>query len=83
MKLLPLATFVAIEPLVERKEVLYNLAEKFPNFSYELCAAGETDGDKVVLNIADDLDGITVNGLGSEIRQVPVKTIDAIDSKRI
>ena len=82
MKLFPSATFVVIEPLVEREEALYNLAQKFPNFSFELCAAGETDGDEAMLNIANDLDGSTVNGWGGESRQVPVKTIDAIVSER-
>lgn len=82
MKRFPSASFIVIEPLVERKESLRNLSQKFPNFSFELCAAGETDGDKAVLNISDDLDGSTINGHGGESRQVPVRTIDAIVSQR-
>ncbi|MBW2602845.1 MAG: FkbM family methyltransferase [Deltaproteobacteria bacterium] len=82
MKRFPSASFVAIEPLMERKESLCNLAQKFPNFSFELCAAGEADGDKAMLNISDDLDGSMINGQGGESRQVPVKTIDAIVSQR-
>jgi FkbM family methyltransferase len=82
MKRFPSASFIAIEPLMEREESLCNLAQKFPNFSFELCAAGETDGDKAMLNISDDLDGSTINGQGGESRQVPVKTIDAIVSQR-
>ena len=82
MKLFPLASFVAIEPLMERKDALSRLAQKFPNFSFELCAAGETDGDKAMLNIANDLDGSTVNGQGGEPRPVPVRTVDAIVSER-
>lgn len=76
------ANFVAIEPLEERKESLSNLARKFSNFSYELCAAGDNDHDKAVLHVADDLDGSTVNGRGGKLRQVPVKMIDTIVSER-
>jgi FkbM family methyltransferase len=82
MKIFPSASFVSIEPLMERKQSLVRLAEKYPNFSFELCAAGEADGSKAVLNISDDLDGSTINGQGGESRQVPVKTIDTIVSER-
>ena len=81
-KFFPKASFVAIEPLKEREEALQNLADKNPNFDYELCVAGENNGGHTTLNIADDLDGSTVNGSGGKPRQVPVKTIDAIVSER-
>lgn len=82
MEIFASATFIAIEPLVERKKSLTDLADRYPNFSFELCAAGATDGDKAVLNISDDLDGSTINGQGGESRQVPVKTIDTIVAER-
>ncbi len=81
-KFFPQALFVAIEPLKERKEALQSLTQSNPNFAYELCVAGESNGGETTLNIADDLDGSTVNGSGGEPRQVPVKTIDAIVSER-
>ncbi|ABW66337.1 FkbM family methyltransferase [Desulfosudis oleivorans] len=81
MKVFPAASFVAIEPLVERKEELLRLVRRFPKFSFELCAAGETDGDTATLTIAQDLDGSTINGHGGETRRVPVRTIDAIVAK--
>jgi FkbM family methyltransferase len=82
IKLFPLAIFVAIEPLIEREEALRTLKRRYPNFDFELCVAGDTNGGKAILNITDDLDGSTVNGSGGEPRQVPVKTIDAIVSER-
>ena len=81
-KVFPNSSFVAIEPLKEREEALQNLKQRNPNFDYELCVAGENDGGETTLNIADDLDGSTVNGLGGKPRQVPVKTIDTIVSER-
>ena len=81
MEVFPSAAFVAIEPLKEREAALRTLARKFSNFSFELCAAGETDGDTATLTIAQDLDGSTINGHGGETRRVPVKSIDAIVAK--
>jgi FkbM family methyltransferase len=81
-KFFPRAAFVAIEPLQEREEALRDLKRRNPNFDYELCVAGETNGGQTTLNIADDLDGSTVNGSGGKPRQVPVKTIDAIVAER-
>jgi len=82
MKRFPAASFVAIEPLIEREDALSNLVKQFPNFSFELCAAGETDGDKAILNITEDLDGSTINGQKGKKRHVPVKTIDTIVTER-
>lgn len=79
-KFFPKASFVAIEPLKEREEALQNLKQRYPNFDYELCVAGENNSGQTTLNIADDLDGSTVNGSSGKPRQVPVKTIDAIVS---
>jgi FkbM family methyltransferase len=81
-KFFPKASFVAIEPLKEREKALQNLKQTCQNFDYELCVAGEKNGGYTTLNIADDLDGSTVNGSGGEARKVPVKTIDAIVSER-
>ena len=81
-KFFPKASFVAIEPLKEREEALQNLKQRYPNFDYELCVAGENNSGQTTLNIADDLDGSTVNGSSGKPRQVPVKTIDAIVSER-
>ncbi|WP_319525641.1 FkbM family methyltransferase [uncultured Desulfosarcina sp.] len=78
----PHASFLIIEPLIERASALRSLAKRCPNVSYEACAAGETNGGQATLNVSDDLDGSTVNGSGGVPRQVPVKTIDTIISER-
>lgn len=82
IKFFPQSSFIAIEPLIEREEALRNLENIYPNFSYELCAAGETNGDKVILNVADDLDGSTINGFGGSPRHVLAKAIDTIITER-
>ena len=82
MTFFPNASFLAIEPLQERKGALKNLKHKLPKFDYILCAAGEEDGNQVTLNVTDDLDGSTVNGMAEEPRKVPVRTVDAIVSEK-
>lgn len=82
MKIFPSASFLAIEPLYERSDALQSIAQRYRNFSFELCAAGESNNEKVILNVADNLDGSTIDGFGGEQRQVPTKTIDAIVQER-
>lgn len=82
IKIFPKASFLAIEPLTEREAALSRLAGTHPNFGYEICAAGETDGGQAKLNIADDLDGSTIDGHGGKSRQVPLRTVDSIVSDR-
>jgi len=78
MRFFPNASFLAIEPLQERKEDLENVKQSYPNFDYVLCVAGEEDGQQVTLNVTDDLDGSTVSGSGGSPRNVPVRTTDAV-----
>jgi FkbM family methyltransferase len=82
MPFFPNASFIAIEPLQERKGALKNLKHQLPKFDYILCAAGEEDGNHVTLNVTDDLDGSTVNGMAGIPRKVPVRTVDAIVSEK-
>jgi FkbM family methyltransferase len=82
MEVFPNASILAIDPLKERESNLEACKRKHANFDYELCVAGESDGGYASLNVSDDLDGSTVNGTGGAYRQVPVKTIDAIVSKK-
>ena len=82
MDVFPSASYLAIEPLHERKDALENLKKRYSNFDYVLCVAGDTDDQEVTLNVSDDLDGSTVDGTGGELRKVPVRTVDAIISER-
>lgn len=74
----PEAQFQAIEPLEEREDALQYLRQKNKRFDYELCVAGNTTNEKVLLNVAKDLDGSTVGGTGGAQRYVKQKTIDSI-----
>lgn len=78
----PKASFLIIEPLKEREAALRTLARQHSNIAYESCVAGDIDDGMAMLNIADDLDGSTVNGRGGMYRKVPVRTIDTIVSER-
>jgi FkbM family methyltransferase len=82
MRTFPRASFLAIEPLRERHDVLERLKQKHNNFDYVLCAAGDTDAEQIMLNVSDDLDGSTVGGTVGEGRSVPVTTVDAIVSEK-
>lgn len=82
MKFFPNASFLAIEPLQERRGELENLKHVYPRFDYVLCVAGEENGRQVTLNVSDDLDGSTVNGTGGVPRNVPARTIDAVVSEK-
>ncbi len=74
--------YLAIEPLCEHKTALQKLKIEHNHFDYILCVAGNIDNQEVLLNVADDLDGSTVNGIGGEQRKISVKTIDTIVSKK-
>jgi FkbM family methyltransferase len=78
MSFFPNASFMGIDPLQERESALKDFKCKFSNFDYMICAAGEKDGDLIRLDVASDLDGSTVDGLGGKSRPVPVKKIDTI-----
>ncbi|TKB26461.1 FkbM family methyltransferase [Desulfopila sp. IMCC35006] len=80
----PDAQFHAIEPLEEREEALQYLRKKHKRFDYELCVAGNTNNEQVLLNVAKDLDGSTVGGRGGSQRYVKQITIDSlVRSKKI
>jgi FkbM family methyltransferase len=78
MKTFPKASFLAIEALQERQNELENLKQKYANFDYCICVAGDRDGEKVTLNVSDDLDGSTVDGTGGKSREITVRTIDEL-----
>lgn len=82
IKAFPTASYLAIEPLAEREAALKQLAAKHNNIDYILCVAGETDGQQVMLNVSDDLDGSTVDAIGGNARSVPARTIDSIISEK-
>jgi FkbM family methyltransferase len=74
----PDAQFHAIEPLEEREDALQYLRQKHKRFDYELCVAGDTNNEQVLLNVAKDLDGSTVGGSGGAQRYVKQITIDSL-----
>jgi len=78
LEFFPLTQFQAIEPLEERETALKILKKNHKNFDYELCVAGNSDVEQVLLNVAEDLDGSTVGGRGGRQRYVKQKTIDKI-----
>jgi FkbM family methyltransferase len=79
----PNCTYLAIEPLDERREELEGLRQQLPNFNYVLCAVGEQDGGHVILNVTEDLDGSTVGGKNPGVpRKVPVRTLDSLILER-
>jgi FkbM family methyltransferase len=82
MNYFPNASYLAIEPLHERKFGLEDLYKTYPNFDYILCAAGEKDNQEIQLSVSKDLNGSTVDGSVGVPRTVSVKTIDAIVSKK-
>ena len=81
MESFPVASFLAVEPLHERQEALERLRRQHPNFDYELCVAGDTDGAQVTLDVSGDLDGSTVGGRGGSPRSVPAMTVDTLAAK--
>lgn len=82
MKVFPRASYLAIEPLREREIALQDIRQNHSNFDYVLCVAGAVDGERATLNVADDLDGSTVNATGGEPREVLVRTLDAIVAEK-
>jgi FkbM family methyltransferase len=79
MRHLPEATYLAVEPLEERRASLEKFRQECPAFDYALCVAGDRDGEDVVLTVTDDLDG---SGVGEhptgEKRTCPLRTIDSL-----
>ena len=82
MKFFPGASYLAIEPLQEQETALKKIAEKNQNFEYALCVAGDMDDQQVRLNVTDDLDGSSVDSMGGESRDVPVRTLDKLISEK-
>lgn len=78
MNHLPGASFIAVEPLIEREPQLKRLKEGNPNFDYMLCVAGEKENETVPLAVGDDLDGSTVGGSHGSVRTVASHSIDSI-----
>jgi len=83
MKHFPSASFLAIEPLEERKETLENTKSRFTKFDYALCVAGDIDGAEINLNVTPDLDGSTIEGQNpGSSRTCRVRTIDSLVVER-
>lgn len=83
MKFFPNASFLAVEPLDERRESLKSVRERYSNFNYAICAAGAGDGDEVTLNVTSDLDGSTIDGRNSgEARTISLRTIDSLVAEK-
>jgi FkbM family methyltransferase len=82
----PDAAFYLIDPLVESEPRLRHLCATKQNFSYVLCAAGDTEGEQS-MSIASDLDGsslfsFNVNGTtDAPERMVQVRTVDSLLSE--
>jgi FkbM family methyltransferase len=78
IEIFPDTICLAIEPLAERKKDLDNLKSKHKNFDYSLCVAGENNDCHAELNVSEDLDGSTINGVDGEKRKVPIRSIDSL-----
>lgn len=82
MPFFPESSFLAIEPLRERRDALEKLKKQYPTFDYVLCAAGEDTTKNVDIAITTDLDGSTIDGLNGTNRTVPIKSLDTIISEK-
>lgn len=83
MKYFPEASYLAVEPLVERQPALQRKKLAFPNFDYALCVAGAVDGQEVNLNVTADFDGSTVDDDSSaSARTCVTRTIDSLLQER-
>jgi FkbM family methyltransferase len=83
MKYFPNASYLAIEPIKERQEALEAAKNRYANFDYAICVAGEVEGGEVNLNVTQDLDGSTVDGQNpGTARTCPVRTLDSLITQR-
>jgi len=83
MQHFPEASYLAVEPLVERQPSLQCKKLSFPNFDYALCVAGAVDGQDVNLNVTPDFDGSTVDAASSaSARTCVTRTIDSLLKER-
>lgn len=81
MKFLPKASYLGVDPLMEREAELKATKESHPNFDYVIAAAGRVD-TTVSLAVSEDLDGSTVGGGGANQRQVDSLTLDTLIAKK-
>lgn len=82
LEMFPHAQVIGIDPLKERQPFLDALKSSHKRYDYVLAVAGETDGGTAELAVTDDLDGSKVDGGEGELRQVPVRTLDAIVAEK-
>jgi FkbM family methyltransferase len=82
MKTFPKASFLAIEALAERQNELESVKQRYKNFDYCICVAGDRDGEIATLNVSEDLDGSTVDGSRGRSREVTARTIDALIAEK-
>ena len=74
--------YLALEPLSERRAALEALRRSSPNFDFEMCAAGERDGETATITVAADLDGSRIGGGTGESRPVAIRTLDSLVAER-
>jgi FkbM family methyltransferase len=82
MRAFPSANFLAVEPLHERERSLQLISYRTTRFDYALCVAGAPNESSVSINVAEDLDGSTIDTGGNSGRQVPSKTIDQLVAEK-
>ena len=82
MRAFPSANFLAVEPLHERERSLQLISSRTTRFDYALCVAGAPNESSVSINVAEDLDGSTIDTGGNSGRQVPSKTIDQLVAEK-
>lgn len=82
METFPDVSYLAVEALYEREDSLKKNRKEYANFDYIICAAGNKNNITAELNIAEDLDGSTINGSGGSSREVPMRSIDSIVSEK-
>ena len=82
LPLFPVARFLLIEPLEERRAELETLRREEPRVDFLIAAAGDATGE-AALTVTPDLDGSGIYDSGSPLaRNVPLTTLDAALAER-
>lgn len=82
LRLFPQARVVGVDPLEEREPYLRKLKELHDRYDYVLAVAGKDEGGSVQLAVTPDLDGSSVHGREGVVREVPVRSLDAIAAEK-
>jgi FkbM family methyltransferase len=81
MRHFPDASYLLLEPLEERREVLSAFCAAHPNAAFSCAAIGEKEGE-VAFNVSSDLDGSGIYGAKGDVREVPLVTLDSEVERR-